>query len=85
MRENDEAPIPQSETFIHESRTLQVGQPFNLEWKITKPLPFSEIHNLRNPWRDNRLIKVSRDGTELEPNIGRQLMAIWEAYLSQDN
>ncbi|WFD24823.1 hypothetical protein MEQU1_003528 [Malassezia equina] len=81
--ENKDAPTSQSETSIHESRTLQVGRPFSLDWKITQPLPFSEIHNLRNPWRDNRLIKVSRDGTELEPNVGRQLMSVWESYLAR--
>ena len=60
-----------------------MGQPFLIEWKITKPLPFSEIQSLRNPWRDNRLVKVSRDGTELEPQVGRQLLAIWEHYASK--
>ena len=69
--------------YVHEPRALQVGQPFLIEWKITKPLPFSEIQSLRNPWRDNRLVKVSRDGTELEPQVGRQLLAIWEHYASK--
>ncbi|WFD28775.1 hypothetical protein MNAN1_003789 [Malassezia nana] len=69
---NDELAL-QTETLMSESRSLQVGRPFYLDWQITEPLPFSEIQNLRNPWRDNRLIKVSRDGTELEPNVGRQL------------
>ncbi|WFD01186.1 hypothetical protein MYAM1_003948 [Malassezia yamatoensis] len=45
----------------------------------TEPLPFRKINKLRNPWRDNRLVKVSRDGTELEPNVGRQLLSIWES------
>lgn len=69
---------------IHASRSLHVGQPFYIEWKTTNPLPFSEIHNLRNPWRDNRLIKVSRDGTELEPNVGKQLISVWQAYLQKE-
>lgn len=64
---------------IHDSKS-QLGQPFYISWKNTKPLPFSEIQSLRNPWRDNRLVKVSRDGTELEPKVGKQLLAIWDAY-----
>ena len=68
---------------IHDS-TSQLGRPFYIRWKNTKPLPFHEIQALRNPWRDNRLVKVSRDGTELEPNIGAQLLDIWDAY-AQNN
>lgn len=66
---------------IHASRSLQVGQPFYIEWKVTNPLPFGKINSLKNPWRDNRLVKVSRDGTELEPSVGKQLISVWQAYL----
>ncbi|WFD32728.1 hypothetical protein MSPP1_003778 [Malassezia sp. CBS 17886] len=68
---------------IHEPRTLQTGRPFFIRWINTKALPFAEIQNLRNPWRDNRLIKVSRDGTELEPHVGEQLVALWETYAKE--
>ncbi|KAL4399489.1 N6-methyladenosine-containing RNA reader [Malassezia pachydermatis] len=70
---------------IHEPRSLQVGQPFYIDWRIASPLPFSEIQGLRNPWRDNRLIKVSRDGTEIEPNVGKMLLKAWEMYLSKED
>ena len=69
---------------IHDS-TSQLGRPFYIRWKTTKPLPFHEIQTLRNPWRDNRLVKVSRDGTELEPNVGAQLLAIWDAYAQKNS
>ncbi|WFD45031.1 hypothetical protein MPSI1_003707 [Malassezia psittaci] len=55
------------------------SRPFYIRWVNTEPLPFRKINKLRNPWRDNRLVKVSRDGTELEPNVGRQLLSIWES------
>lgn len=54
------------------------GKPFPLEWIKTTPLSFNLVRRLRNPWRDNRQVKVSRDGTELEPNVGRQLLAEWD-------
>lgn len=79
-----DTPGSEHSSVIHAFRSLQVGQPFYIEWKITSALPFTEINNLRNPWRDNRLIKVSRDGTELEPNVGRQLIAVWLAYLQKE-
>jgi RNA recognition motif-containing protein len=53
------------------------GQPFRIEWLETRPLPFQNVRRLRNPWRDNRQVKVSRDGTELEPSVGRQLLEEW--------
>lgn len=79
--QRDGAPGPKElPDSIHDTKSTQLGLPFYISWKITKPLPFSEIQTLRNPWRDNRLVKVSRDGTELEPNVGKQLIKIWEAY-----
>ena len=54
------------------------GKPFPLEWIKTTPLSFNLVRRLRNPWRDNRQVKVSRDGTELEPNVGRQLLVEWD-------
>ncbi|KAJ1032405.1 hypothetical protein NDA16_000431 [Ustilago loliicola] len=53
------------------------GKPFRVEWIRTDPLPFQRVKKLRNPWRDNRQVKVSRDGTELEPGVGRQLLEEW--------
>ncbi|WFD34166.1 hypothetical protein MCUN1_001002 [Malassezia cuniculi] len=59
------------------------GRPFSIRWVITQPLPFSKIQHLRNPWRDNRLVKVSRDGTELEPHVGDELLKVWESHLAE--
>lgn len=54
-----------------------LGSPFKVEWIVKVPLSFQAVRKLRNPWRENRLIKVSRDGTELEPSVGRQLLEMW--------
>ncbi|UZJ56919.1 hypothetical protein CBS101457_006239 [Exobasidium rhododendri] len=54
------------------------GKPFKVEWIKTTSLSFNQVRKLRNPWRDNRQVKVSRDGTELEPNVGRLLLLEWE-------
>lgn len=53
------------------------GKSFKVEWIKVYPISFSSVRRLRNPWRDNRQVKVSRDGTELEPNVGRQLLEEW--------
>ena len=43
------------------------GQAFRIEWIRAGALPFHRIRNLRNPWNADREVKVSRDGTEIEP------------------
>jgi hypothetical protein len=43
------------------------GQAFRIEWIRAGNLPFHRIRNLRNPWNADREVKVSRDGTEIEP------------------
>ena len=60
------------------------GKPFKIEWIKTNPLPFHRVRKLRNPWRDNRQVKVSRDGTELEPLVGRQLLEEWDSLSEAD-
>jgi hypothetical protein len=44
-----------------------MGLPFRIEWLRVGSLPFSHTRNLRNPWNNDREVKISRDGTEVEP------------------
>jgi len=53
------------------------GLPFRIEWIRTNALTFLRTKHLRNPWNNGREIKVSRDGTELEPIVGQQLLDEW--------
>jgi hypothetical protein len=54
------------------------GRPFRVDWIRTERLPFFRTRHLRNPWNHGREVKVSRDGTELEPSTGRQLLEEWD-------
>jgi hypothetical protein len=54
------------------------GRPFRVDWIRTDHLSFSRVKHLRNPWNHGREVKISRDGTELEPSIGQQLLEGWE-------
>jgi hypothetical protein len=54
------------------------GQPFKIRWLCTERLPFHRTRHLRNPWNDDREVKVSRDGTELEPTVGKKLLDEWK-------
>lgn len=54
------------------------GDCFKIEWLCTEKLPFYRIRHLRNPWNHEREVKVSRDGTELEPIVGQRLLDEWQ-------
>lgn len=53
------------------------GKPFKIEWLSTNRLPFYRTRGLRNPWNANREVKIARDGTEIEPSVGRRLIAMF--------
>ncbi|KAI8935977.1 hypothetical protein NX059_007481 [Plenodomus lindquistii] len=53
------------------------GKPFKIEWISTNRLPFYRTRGLRNPWNANREVKIARDGTELEPNVGERLLQMF--------
>jgi hypothetical protein len=53
------------------------GDCFAVEWISTRKLSFSRIRQIRNPWNHDREVKVSRDGTELEPMVGQKLLDEW--------
>ncbi|WWD05329.1 hypothetical protein V865_003402 [Kwoniella europaea PYCC6329] len=69
-REEEEA----HDEFVEESR----GHVFRIEWVKVGPIPFNKTRHLRNPWNADREVKVSRDGTEVEPTVGSLLMAEWD-------
>jgi hypothetical protein len=49
-----------------------------VEWIRKESLPFQFAHHLLNPWNDNKKVQISRDGQELEPQVGEQLLQLWE-------
>ena len=61
-----------------EDRPEGWGREFKIEWLRTERLPFHRTRHLRNPWNHDREVKVSRDGTELEPGVGQKLLDEWE-------
>lgn len=53
------------------------GKPFRIQWLSTERVPFHRTRGLRNPWNANREVKIARDGTEIEPTIGRKLIQLF--------
>ncbi|KAG9026131.1 hypothetical protein FRB95_009366 [Tulasnella sp. JGI-2019a] len=54
------------------------GTAFKVQWIKTSRLPFNRVRHLRNRWNYDREVKVSRDGTELEPTTGDGLLREWD-------
>ncbi|KAK7421059.1 hypothetical protein QQX98_002417 [Neonectria punicea] len=65
-----------------EGATKTWGKPFKLEWLSTTQLPFYRTRGIRNPWNSNREVKIARDGTEIEPSVGRRLIELFNRVQS---
>eukprot|EP00731_Ephydatia_muelleri_P018945 Em0011g985a len=55
----------------------QLGGVFNLDWIHKGALEFQLCQDLKNPWNDNKPVKISRDGQEVEPLVGEKLCRLW--------
>ncbi|KAL1711937.1 YT521-B-like domain-containing protein [Schizophyllum commune] len=73
-REQPEPSKPSIPSRTDSGREETRGESFKVEWLCTKRLPFFRTRHLRNPWNHDRKVKVSRDGTELEPAVGQRLL-----------
>ncbi|XP_053330262.1 3'-5' RNA helicase YTHDC2 [Spea bombifrons] len=58
--------------------STSLGGVFRVEWIRKDSLPFQYAHHLLNPWNDNKKVQISRDGQELEPQVGEQLLLLWD-------
>eukprot|EP00054_Salpingoeca_dolichothecata_P022506 m.147707 g.147707 ORF g.147707 m.147707 type:complete len:657 (+) comp24360_c0_seq1:403-2373(+) len=54
--------------------TVKFDSVFSVEWLNTTGLPFSQTQDLRNNFNQNKLVKVGRDGQEIEPRTGAKLL-----------
>ncbi|KAI9215998.1 YT521-B-like domain-containing protein [Blastocladiella britannica] len=69
-------PGPMLNWSIHDTaRRHALGGVMGVEWILCQRLPFSVVRHIANPWNQNKEVKVSRDGTELEPTVGQQLIS----------
>ena len=74
---DNESEISSDRSAAMEEDTKTWGKPLKLEWLSTSRLPFYRTRGLRNPWNSNREVKIARDGTELEPSVGRKLIGLF--------
>ncbi|CAI6098278.1 unnamed protein product [Clonostachys chloroleuca] len=77
-KESDAGSTKSNEEEEEESKTW--GKPFKLDWLCTTRMPFYKARGLRNPWNSNREVKIARDGTEIEPVIGKRLIGLFNRH-----
>ncbi|KAM0790363.1 hypothetical protein ACM66B_003246 [Microbotryomycetes sp. NB124-2] len=73
------SPVPRSSL---EQRQQQLGtetssairRPFRVQWLTSQSVPFVRTRHLSNSFNSNREVKICRDGTEVEPIAGEQLV-----------
>jgi len=84
-RDQTDVPVDERERVLKPDETEREGwgESFKIEWLCTDRLPFYRTRHLRNPWNHDREIKVSRDGTELEPSVGQQLLDEWKSLAAE--
>ncbi|KAL7747550.1 THO2 plays a role in transcriptional elongation [Sorochytrium milnesiophthora] len=61
------------------------GRSFQVQWILAQRLPFACIRHLHNPWNNGREVKVSRDGTELEPSVGHAVITEFYRFLQHQH
>ena len=71
-------PLPPGAVIQESQPREDWGGTFQIAWMSTKRVPFFRTRHIRNPWNHDREIKVSRDGTEIEPGVGQELIDQWE-------
>ncbi|KIK62780.1 hypothetical protein GYMLUDRAFT_131327, partial [Collybiopsis luxurians FD-317 M1] len=62
---------------VSSSLDYTMSKPFKVKWICTERLPFNRVNHLRNAWNDDRPVRVSNDGMELEPAVGALLLKEW--------
>lgn len=50
-----------------------LGGVFRIDWLCRRELSFVKTGDIRNPFNENKPVKIGRDGQEVEPNAGKML------------
>lgn len=58
--------------------SIKLGGSFKVKWISYYMLAFNRIGNMTNSYSDNELVKKSRDCTELDPQVGKEISALFE-------
>ncbi|XP_075885504.1 3'-5' RNA helicase YTHDC2 isoform X2 [Nelusetta ayraudi] len=65
---------------VHQQRSEWEGCSgvFSVDWISRESLSFQSTKHISNLWNGNNKLPTSRDEQELEPQVGSQLLSLWE-------
>ena len=63
---------------IGHSHQHAVSVSFQIEWLKRANIPFQATRHLINPYNEHRRVQTSRDGQEVQPQVGSALCRLWE-------
>ncbi|XP_043241748.1 3'-5' RNA helicase YTHDC2-like isoform X2 [Amphibalanus amphitrite] len=55
-----------------------LGQSYKIEWVKRANIPFQATRHLINPYNEHRRVQTSRDGQEVQPQVGSALCRLWD-------
>lgn len=55
-----------------------LGGAIPVQWIKRSNISFEQCQHLINGWNDKKKVTASKDGQELEPSVGEQLMRMWD-------
>ncbi|XP_071964049.1 3'-5' RNA helicase YTHDC2-like [Antedon mediterranea] len=53
------------------------GSSLKVKWIKRSNMPYKITQHFVNPWNENKKVQVSRDGQEIEPSVGENLLKTW--------
>ncbi|KAG0275226.1 hypothetical protein BGZ95_009058 [Linnemannia exigua] len=78
-KEGRQLTYDEAEAISRESTTTKTwGIMFPVKWIDVHKVPFTRTTHMLNPLYENREVKVSKDGTEVDPTVGEQLVSLFK-------
>lgn len=63
---------------VKEFHAPGLGGTFPVQWIRRTNISFQQCQHLVNSWNENKKVIASRDGQEIEPSVGEQLLRLWD-------
>ncbi|KAG0372356.1 hypothetical protein BGX24_000364 [Mortierella sp. AD032] len=78
-KEGRQLTYDEAEAISRDSTTTKTwGTMFRIKWMDMHKVSFTRTTHMLNPLYENREVKVSKDGTEVDPTVGEQLVGLFK-------
>ncbi|KAF7198142.1 YTH domain-containing protein ECT1, partial [Pseudocercospora fuligena] len=67
------SPPDADDNFLDNERS----RPFQIEWQSVRRVTFQRTKGMKNSWNSGKDVKVARDGTEIETEVGKKILELF--------